>query len=229
MGTSPNTDVRGRLGRCPRRLGDAATPADLTRTPAQRRHDALVEMAVRSMTAPPNGQRPAPLVTVVVGYETFAGPVSELARGTVLAPGTVADLPGHDATLLQRVVFEGADRITDISSARTFRGTLRRLLDVKQRRCDHETCFVPAHRCEGDHIVPWSAGAPTSQANANAPADPDPGDGSAAPRSHPIGACRRVRRHRLVLRTGDGAPVRVELTPGGSAWAGDPAPGPPAG
>ena len=41
------------------RLGDAATVADLARTPAQRRHDALVEMAVRAMTAPADGQRPA--------------------------------------------------------------------------------------------------------------------------------------------------------------------------
>ena len=147
------------------RLGDAATVADLRRTPAQRRHDAVVEMALRAGTAPADGKRPAPLVTIVVGYEAFAGPVCELARGTVVAPGTVAELLGQDDALLQRAVFDGPDRLTELSAARTFRGTLRRLLEVRQRRCDHPTCHVPADRCQGDHAIPWSAGGETSQAN----------------------------------------------------------------
>lgn len=147
------------------RLGDAASAADLTRTPAQRRHDALVEMAVRAVTAPPDGRRPAPLVTVMVGYETFAGQICELARGTVIAPGTVAELLEHDHTLLERAVFDGPDRLVELSAARTFRGTLRRLLEIRQRRCDHRTCHVPADRCQGDHVIPWSAGGQTSQSN----------------------------------------------------------------
>jgi len=147
------------------RLGDAASAADLARTPAQRRHDALVEMAVRAVTAPPDGKRPAPLVTVMVGYEVFAGQICELARGTVIAPGTVAELLGHDATLLERAVFDGPDRLVELSAARTFRGTLRRLLEIRQRRCDHRTCHVPADRCEGDHVIPWSVGGKTSRSN----------------------------------------------------------------
>jgi hypothetical protein len=137
----------------------------LARTGAQRRHDALVEMAVRAMTAPQGGQRPRPLVSVVVGYETFAGRICELAGGTVLAPGTVAELLADDETLIERVVFDGPNRIVDISSARSFRGTLRRVLEVKHPRCTHRTCDVPAHRCQGDHIVAWSEGGLTSQDN----------------------------------------------------------------
>lgn len=147
------------------RLGDAASAADLARTPAQRRHDALVEMAVRAVIAPPDGKRPAPLVTVMVGYETLAGQICELARGTVVAPGTVAELLGRDDTLLERAVFDGPDRLVELSGARTFRGTLRRLLEIRQRRCDHRTCHVPADRCQGDHVIPWSAGGQTSQSN----------------------------------------------------------------
>jgi hypothetical protein len=147
------------------RHGDAATLADLGRTPAQRRHDALVEMAERAMTAPADGKRPRPLITVMVGYETFAGRVCELASGTVVAPGMLADLLGRDGTLIERVVFEGPNRITDISHARTFRGALRRALDVRDRRCGHPTCDVPAHRCEGDHVVAWSRGGLTTQEN----------------------------------------------------------------
>jgi hypothetical protein len=147
------------------RHGDAATTAHLSRTPAQRRHDALVEMAVRAMTAPTDGLRPRPLVTVMVGYETFAGRVCELADGTVVAPGVVAGLLGDDETLIERVVFDGPDRITGISHARTFRGALRRALEVRQSRCGHPTCDVSAHRCEADHIVAWSEGGLTTQEN----------------------------------------------------------------
>lgn len=125
----------------------------------------LVEMAVRATTAPADGKRPAPLVTVVVDLETLAGRVCELASGTVVAPGDIAQLLGRDETLMQRVVFDGPNRIRDISTARSFRGTLRRVLNVVHRRCDHPSCFVPSHWCQGDHVLPWSEGGPTSQQN----------------------------------------------------------------
>jgi Domain of unknown function (DUF222)/HNH endonuclease len=170
--------VGGALGRIERELfdadwaaakavhGDATTTAHLVRTPAQRRHDALVVMAERAMAAPADGKRPAPLVTVLVDYPTLAGRVCELAgSGTVLPPGDVLELLARDDTLLERAVFHGANKIVDISSARTFRGTVRRVLDLVHRRCGHPTCFVPAEDCQGDHVVPWSQGGPTSTDN----------------------------------------------------------------
>ncbi len=72
---------------------------------------------------------------------------------------------GHDETLIQRVVADGPNRVRDISSARSFRGTLRRVLEVLHRRCDHKTCFVPADQCQGDHILAWSEGGLTTQDN----------------------------------------------------------------
>ena len=76
-------EAKGRLGREPMIF-------DLRRTPAQRRADAMVEMAIRARTAPVGGRRPAPLFTIVAGYETFAGPVCELWNRTVVTPGTAA-------------------------------------------------------------------------------------------------------------------------------------------
>jgi hypothetical protein len=123
-------------------------------------------MAVRSMTAPADGQRPAPLLTVMVDYPTLAGRVCQLAgSGTVIAPGDITALLGQDDTLIERVVFDGPNRVRDISSSRTFRGTLRRALEITHPRCDHPTCHVPAKHCQGDHIVPWSEGGETSQDN----------------------------------------------------------------
>ncbi|HEX6424855.1 MAG TPA: HNH endonuclease signature motif containing protein, partial [Acidimicrobiales bacterium] len=105
------------------------------------------------------------LLSVMVGYETFAGRVCELAGGTVVAPGTVAGLLADGETLIERVVFDGPNRIVDISSARSFRGILRRVLELTHRRCTHPSCHVPAHRCQGDHIVAWSHGGLTTQHN----------------------------------------------------------------
>ncbi len=66
--------------------GDDTTVAHLARTSAQRRHDTLVEMAVRAMTAPADGKRPAPLVTVMVDYDTFAGRGASWRRGRSSPP-----------------------------------------------------------------------------------------------------------------------------------------------
>ena len=58
----------------------------LPRTAAQRRLDALVEMAVRATANRDDGSRPRPLVTVTIGDETFKR-LCELSDGTVIAPG----------------------------------------------------------------------------------------------------------------------------------------------
>jgi hypothetical protein len=51
----------------PRRIGGTwSIPTGPNKAGAQRRHDALMEMAVRAMTAPADGKRPRPLVTVMV-------------------------------------------------------------------------------------------------------------------------------------------------------------------
>jgi Domain of unknown function (DUF222)/HNH endonuclease len=143
--------------------GEAAKVGHLSRTPAQRRHDALVEMARRAVTAPTDGKRPRPLVSVLVGYETFKGRVCELTDRTVVTPGTVASL--LDEALIERVVFDAPSRVMDLGHARRFTGAVRRALDVLDRGCTHEGCDMPAERCQGDHIQPWSRGGPTDPDN----------------------------------------------------------------
>ncbi len=63
-------------------LGRDPTLGELSRTPGQRRADALVEMATRSRTAPEGGRRPAPLFSVLVDWPTAVsrGPRKTLAR-----------------------------------------------------------------------------------------------------------------------------------------------------
>jgi hypothetical protein len=142
--------------------GEAATVADMARTPAQRRHDALVEMANRSATAPADGKRPRPLVSVLAGYDAFSR-MCELADGTLLSPGTVASL--LDEAAIERIVFDGPSRVIDVGRARSFTGAARRAVEVAQRHCQGPGCHVPADRCEIDHVWRHADGGPTHPDN----------------------------------------------------------------
>jgi hypothetical protein len=149
------------------RLGEAATVADLGRTAAQRRADALVEMARRAGAVPEGARRPEPLFTVLVGYETFAGRMCELANGTVVSPGSLVDW--LDEAWVERVVFDGPSRVVDVGAARrAFTGATRRAVQLRDRECFHPLCTLPAEDCEVDHVEPWSAGGATVAANGRA-------------------------------------------------------------
>ncbi len=146
------------------RLGRQPTILDLERTPAQRRADALVEMAARARTAPKDGRRPAPLFTVVVDLPTLTGPILELFNRTVLTPGSVVRfLTQAD---IERIVFDGRSRVLDIGPQRRFfRGALRRAIEVRDRTCFHPSCDEVPQRLEIDHIHEASKGGPTTQDN----------------------------------------------------------------
>ena len=150
------TEAKERLGRDP-------TTLDLVRLPSQRRADALVEMAIRSRTAPADGRRPAPLFSVLVGYETLHGRICELASGTVLPPGSL--VRWLDQAYIERAVFGLGKRVEVSESARLFTGATRRGLELRDRECTHDYCDVRAERCQGDHVIPYTAGGPTTQEN----------------------------------------------------------------
>jgi hypothetical protein len=96
--------------------GDDGHPRDLALTPAQRRADALVEMARRAGAVPGDARLPDPLFTVLVDYPTLAGRVCELADGTVVTPGTL--VRWLDSAWVERVVFDGPDRVKNVGVRR---------------------------------------------------------------------------------------------------------------
>lgn len=146
------------------RIGPGVCGADLGRTAAQRRVDALVEMARRSAGMPEGSRLPAPLFSVFVGYETFAGRICELADGTVVTPGSLA--PWLCGACVERVVFDTPSRVIDVGVRRRFfDGATRRAVECRDRQCFHEYCDLPAHRCQADHVVPYSEGGPTTVDN----------------------------------------------------------------
>ena len=148
--------ARERLGRTPR-------IDELARDGGQRRADALVEMATRSASAPADGIRPAPLFSVLVGYETLHGRICELEDGTVLAPSAL--LPWMQAAYFERAIFSLGTRVDVSVRARLFTGGTRRAIELRDRICTHPYCYEPAETCEADHIQPYADGGPTTQEN----------------------------------------------------------------
>jgi hypothetical protein len=146
------------------RLGDAATANDLRRTPAQRRADAFVEMATRSAAMPAGARRPEPLFSVLVGFETFAGPLCKLANGITVTPGSL--VRWLDQTWIERIVFSGPSRVIDVGTTRRiFDGATRRAILARDQECFHDFCEVAAVDCQVDHIQPYAVGGRTTQAN----------------------------------------------------------------
>ncbi len=150
------TEASDRLGRDPQSF-------ELSRSPEQRRADALVEMATRSAASPTDGRRPAPLFSVLVDLDTLSGRVLELANGVVLAPGDLACwLTRAD---IERAVFMPGKRVEVSKQSRLFTGATRRAIELRDRRCTHPYCDETLERCQADHIVPYSEGGPTTQEN----------------------------------------------------------------
>ena len=145
------------------RLGRTARIDELARTSAQRRADALVEMATRSRTAPADGIRPAPLFSVFVGYETLHGRICELENGTVLAPSALS--PWMDSAYFERAIFTLANRVDVSVRARLFTGGTRRAIELRDRMCTHPDCYEPAESCQVDHIETYASGGLTTQEN----------------------------------------------------------------
>jgi hypothetical protein len=113
---------------------------------------------------PEGARRPEPLFRVLVGYETFAGRMCQLANGTVVTPGSL--VPWLDQAWVERVVFDGPARVVDVGQARrAFTGATRRAVQLRDQQCFHPLCDEPAERCEVDHVEPWAAGGATVAAN----------------------------------------------------------------
>jgi Domain of unknown function (DUF222) len=148
--------ARDELGRDPR-------VDELCRTSAQRRADALVEMATRSRAMPADGRRPEPLFSVLVGYETLHGRVCELAQGIALTPGSL--IPWLEQADIERAVFTPGGRVEVGITSRFFTGATRRAIELRDRECTHPFCDLPADACQIDHILPYTEGGLTTQEN----------------------------------------------------------------
>jgi Domain of unknown function (DUF222) len=145
------------------RLGREPKVHELRRTWAQRRADAMVEMAKRSAAMPFDARLPEAHITFVVNYETIHGEICRIQGGPVVTPGTI--LEHLDGATFERIVFTPGQRAECSVKSRFFVGATRRAIEVRDQECTHEYCDLPAEHCEIDHIVPYGEGGETKQEN----------------------------------------------------------------
>src|SRR3954451_10935129 len=148
-------------------FGEDCGADKLARTPTQRRADALVEMARRSAACPVGARRTRPLVSILVGYETFKGFLCELADGTPLSRDHL--LPLLAEADIERIVFDSPSRVIEVGKReRFFTGALRHAIEIRDRHCQFPGCDVPAEHCQIDHKIPYSDGGETAEENGRA-------------------------------------------------------------
>jgi len=145
------------------RLGREPKPHELTRSSAQRRADALVEMAIRAETAPADGRRPEPLFSVLVGLPKLLERMCQLENGSPIAPGAL--FPWMESAYFERAIFTPGNRLEISIQSRLFTGATRRAIELRDRQCTHEFCEEPADTCQVDHIKMYSQGGLTTQEN----------------------------------------------------------------
>ena len=118
------------------RLGDHATTADLHRTEAQRRADALLAMARAAASTPPGSQQPRPTVNILTDQESFEAhlrgetPDPRRYRDVVIRTQSGRRLHPDDAInaalighIRRVVVYDGSGTIIDLGRrSRTFAG-----------------------------------------------------------------------------------------------------------
>lgn len=100
------------------RLGRDPTTDELGRTPTQRRADAFAEMARRSASMPPDARMPRVRISVLAGEGTFADLCEIESTRRPIPPSALAGLL-HEA-VVERVVFDGPDRVLAVSPQRPF-------------------------------------------------------------------------------------------------------------
>ncbi|MFG2046933.1 DUF222 domain-containing protein [Micromonospora sp. NPDC048935] len=147
----------------------APSGPDDTRTPGQRRHDALTDvcrLALRTGELPDNGGD----VAQVVVTTSYDGLTQQLGSGALdigahLTPEAVRRL-ACDASILPAVL-GGGGQILDVGrQRRLITGPLRRALVLRDRGCAFPGCDRPPRWCDGHHIRHWADGGDTSLDNA---------------------------------------------------------------
>ena len=143
-------------------------PTD-SRTPQQRRADALVEICRRHLDRADQpvvgGERPHLTVTLdLESLEGRAGHTCETEPSGVITPDAARRL-ACDARIT-RIITDPAGQPLDVGRAtRTIPPALRRALDTRDGGCTQPGCTIPAQWCDAHHIQHWADGGPTNLTN----------------------------------------------------------------
>ena len=152
--------------------------SQLARTEAQRRADALLEMARAAAACPPDRERPLPTVNFLFDADTAAA----VADGEPIDPERYRDVVarsdrGHRVNpnaiievslwaLLRRVVLDARGVVIDMGrTQRLFTGAARTAVMLLEEVCIWPGCDHPHSTCHADHITSWTQRGPTNPDN----------------------------------------------------------------
>jgi hypothetical protein len=142
---------------------------DDTRTPKQRRADALTELTHHALEAGtmPRRNRVKPHITVTTTLEGLKGELgaaaSELQTGTLVSSKTVQRL-ACDGTLSR--VLKADSVVVDVGRAtRAVSGSQWRALKARHRCCAFPGCDRPINWTQPHHVEFWARGGPSNLPN----------------------------------------------------------------
>ena len=149
-------------------LRSLAEPAALdpqdTRTPAQCRADALVEVCRRHLDGGVSGGS-RPHLAITIPWET-------LKQGSGLVDTEIGPISSEaarrlacDAAISRIIVQADSSPAEAGHSRRVIPPALRRALDLRDQGCTHPGCDIPARWCDAHHIRHWADGGRTELAN----------------------------------------------------------------
>ena len=168
------------------RLGDAATVNDLERTPAQRRHDALANMAEASREHARVAAETSLGTTIMCDQPTYLIALArilaairgddpdqyqypfqrqcEFADGTPVTPEQAvwASIAGWIEVL---ALDANGHPLNYSRTRRFFTGKQRDATRLAFPVCDHPSCSIRSVHCEIDHLLEWIDGGLTDSAN----------------------------------------------------------------
>lgn len=142
---------------------------DADRSPSQRRHDALEDLARQYLesadTPKVGGERPSVMVHVdLEALQGEPGGLHETANGRVIDVETVRQL-ACDASVA-RIVFDSQSEVLDVGhKTRVISAALRRAVVARDRHCVYPGCDRDATWCDVHHIIHWADGGETLLAN----------------------------------------------------------------
>ncbi|PYC76079.1 HNH endonuclease [Micromonospora arborensis] len=147
----------------------APTGPDDTRTPGQRRHDALADVCRLALSGgdlpESGGDRPQLVVTTTYDVLRQQLTTGTLDTGGQLSADAVRRL-ACDAAILPAILGGNGQPLDVGRQRRLITGPLRRALVLRDRGCAFPGCDRPPRWCDAHHIQHWTDGGPTCLANA---------------------------------------------------------------
>jgi hypothetical protein len=149
---------------------DAMTPPparDDTRTPGQRRHDALLELTARRASGSTDGAGARPHLIIRASVDTLAGtagaPAGEVEGGGTVPSETVRRLACDSA--LSRITSRGELDAEVTRATRITPPATRRAVADRDRGCVADGCGRPPQWTDTHHVKHWTQGGPTALPN----------------------------------------------------------------